>query len=131
ARFVSGTSTYRAFRFEWSAQPPTNPDLAIVPNSDGSMNLYASWNGATDVASWQALAGPTPSTLAPVATARRGGFETAVPVLSAAPYMAVQALDSAGTVLATSAVQTTPPHIAIYGHSAFVPPAGGMGGVPA
>jgi hypothetical protein len=33
-------------------------------------------------------------------------------------------------VLATSAVTPTPAHIALYGHSAFVPPSSGTGGVP-
>ena len=36
-----------------------------------------SWNGATDVAAWQVLAGPSPSTLAPVgAPVANAGFET-------------------------------------------------------
>jgi hypothetical protein len=42
----------------------------------------------------------------------------------------VQALDSSGNVLATSATVAAAPHLALYGHSLFVP-AQGLIGVPA
>jgi len=64
--------------------------------------VYASWNGATGVASWRVLAGPTPAQLAPVASAPKSGFETTIAAPATAPYFAVQALDAAGTVLGTS-----------------------------
>jgi len=130
ARFTVATSTYRAYRFPWSAQPPTAPALALAPNGDGSTELFASWNGATDVASWRVLAGGTPAALAPVGGAARRGFETAIRVRSAGPYFAVQALGSAGLILTTSVTQASPAHIALYGGSAFVS-ASGFGGVPA
>ena len=50
AHFTVPTSSYRAYRFAWNAQPPTLPALAISPSTDGSTAVYASWNGATDVA---------------------------------------------------------------------------------
>ena len=65
--------------------------------------LYASWNGATLLASWRVLAGASPTQLAPVATAARAGFETAIATPGAAPYVAVQALDATGAVLSNSA----------------------------
>jgi hypothetical protein len=55
--------------------------------------------------SWRVLAGPSPQQLAPVATAARAGFETAIPTpggVGPATYVAVQALDSSGAVLGTS-----------------------------
>ena len=61
AHFNVPTTSYRAYRFPWNAQPPTLPALAIGPNSDGSINLYASWNGATDVSSWRVLGGGSSS----------------------------------------------------------------------
>jgi hypothetical protein len=130
AHFNVPTSSYRAYRFPWTAQPPTAPALAVAPNSDGSTTLYASWNGATEVASWQVLAGADPTTLAPVGGAPKQGFETSIPVHSAAPYFAVRALGSSGQVLATSNVTPTPAHVAVYGRSLFLS-GNGFGGVPA
>ena len=66
--------------------------------------MYASWNGATDVASWRVLAGSSPATLTPARSAPRSGFETAIslPAAIAGPYLAVQALDGSGAVLGVS-----------------------------
>ena len=130
AHFNVPTSSYRAYRFPWSAQPPTLPALAVGANSDGSTSLYASWNGATDVASWRVLAGSAPSSLGAVGQEPSSGFETRIAVHSAAPYFAVQALDSSGKLLSTSSPKATPAHVAIYGRSAFVS-ANGFGGIPA
>jgi hypothetical protein len=66
------------------------------------MNVYASWNGATEVASWQVLAGAGPAALQPVRTAARASFETRIPVGVTARYVAVRALDATGAVLGTS-----------------------------
>jgi hypothetical protein len=63
--------------------------------------VYASWNGATEVAAWRILAGETPTSLDPVTTAERHGFETKVEI-GAHRYVAVQALDRSGHTLATS-----------------------------
>src|SRR5439155_25085028 len=48
--------SYRAFRFPWSAQPSAPPDVAAT-SSGGKTRVYASWNGATEVASWEVLGG--------------------------------------------------------------------------
>jgi hypothetical protein len=63
--------------------------------------VYASWNGATEVAHWRVLAGPRPGRLAAVARAPRAGFETAIQAPAAA-YVAVEALEAGGGVLGTS-----------------------------
>jgi hypothetical protein len=92
---------YRAYRFPWSAQPAAPPSIA-VRGADAATTVYASWNGATGVASWRVLAGSTPATLSQVAQAPSGGFETAISAPSAAPVFAVQALGAGGDVLGTS-----------------------------
>ena len=63
-----------------------------------------SWNGATGVSSWRVLAGGAPAALAPVLSARRSGFETAIalPRSLHGRYVAVQALDASGAVLGSS-----------------------------
>lgn len=53
---------YRALRFPWVGRPSEQPRLAVRPTA-GSPELYVSWNGATEVVSWQLQTGQTPDTL--------------------------------------------------------------------
>jgi hypothetical protein len=98
--------SYRAFVAPWSGHPAQPPAVAVVPSpgAHGGAVVYASWNGATEVASWRVLAGSTPETLTPVGGAAKTGFETAMglPAAAAGPYVAVQALAGSGVVLGTS-----------------------------
>jgi hypothetical protein len=94
---------FRTYLAPWSATPPGRPSLVAKPAGAGAASIAVSWNGATNVASWRALAGASPASLAPVATAARSGFQTTLTVHTAGPYVAVQALDGSGTVLGTSA----------------------------
>ena len=105
AELPDGYDSYRGYRFPWSAHAPGRPDIAVGASGAG-MSVWASWNGANDVASWRVLAGPSPDGLQPVATARRDGFETKISVGSSAPSVAVQALGAGGEVLATSAARS-------------------------
>ncbi len=66
------------------------------------MSVYASWNGATEVAGWRVLAGPSPTQLTPVASAAKSGFETTIATPGPAAYVAAQALNAAGAVIGTS-----------------------------
>jgi hypothetical protein len=102
ARLPYRTESYRAFRFQWSATPSGTPAIAAVAGAAGAGTIYASWNGATNVASWRVLGGATASELAPITSAARAGFETAIALPQTPPYAAVQALDPAGNVLGTS-----------------------------
>jgi hypothetical protein len=92
---------YRAYRFPWSAQPAAPPSIALR-GAGAATTVYASWNGATGVASWRVLAGSTPATLSQVAQAPSHGFETAISAPSAAPVFLVQALAAGGELLGTS-----------------------------
>lgn len=69
-----------------------------------------SWNGATEVATWQLLAGSAPEQLDVVAAAAKRTFETGMPVPTGAAYVAVQALGAEGKVLGTSKVVPTATH---------------------
>ncbi len=75
--------SYRVYRFPWSTTPTTSPDLAVRRTSGSSVSVFASWNGAREVARWQVLAGPSAGSLKPVALAAKQGFETRI--ISAAP----------------------------------------------
>ncbi len=85
----------------WSGHPLTAPSVVASPSGSG-LSVAVSWNGATDVASWRVLAGSDPAHLAPAASAAKSGFETTIAVPAPGPWVAVQALDAGGTVLATS-----------------------------
>jgi hypothetical protein len=103
AVFPPKFNSYRAFRFPWSGQPDVDPAVAAEPGpGDDEVTVYASWNGATEVAAWQVLAGPGPDRLKPAGSASRDGFETAITVRAAGPYVAVQAKDNSGRVLGAS-----------------------------
>jgi hypothetical protein len=106
----TATQSYRDLRFPWSAQPAEPPALAVDRSADGLV-VFASWNGATDVASWEVLLGPAPASLARATVTPRTGFETiirvpSVPVGTGA--VAVRALDVAGMPMATSKAIAVP-----------------------
>jgi hypothetical protein len=96
---------YRAFRLPWTGIPAEAPALALRGAGRG-LRAYASWNGATDVSSWQLLAGASEDTLRPVTSTRAHGFESALRASSAGPCFAARALDRWGRTLAQSPVQT-------------------------
>jgi hypothetical protein len=101
--------SYRTYRFPWTGTPGSAPAIAAVAHTgtggQGSVTVYASWNGATQVASWRVLAGPSPQQLAPVASAADAGFETAITTpggVGPTTYVAVAALEASGAVIGTS-----------------------------
>jgi hypothetical protein len=103
ARFPPEVESYRAFRFPWVGEPGDDPAVAVEAGSADELRLYASWNGATEVASWQVVAGSSPDKLEPVGSgAPKEGFETAIRVNTTEPYVGVQARDGSGRVLGTS-----------------------------
>jgi hypothetical protein len=104
-RFIPATANYRAYRCPWSAAPSTPP--AVTASRSGPNTIvHASWNGATNVASWRVLGGHSTNALKALASSPKHGFETAVTV-GAQQYIVVQAVDTRGRTLATSpAVRT-------------------------
>jgi hypothetical protein len=102
AQLPHGETTYRVYRELWSAQPSDAPAIA-ARTSGGTSAVYASWNGATDVASWQLLSGTAAGHLSPVSRTPKSGFETVIPASPAAFYE-VRALSASGSVLASSKV---------------------------
>ena len=110
AHFPAGDESYRDLRFAWTGSPGTRPALAVVAAhgaaaARSAATVYASWNGATLVASWRVFTGASPRSLKPVAQAPRSGFETAValPAGTTGKYASVQALGAAGQVLGGAA----------------------------
>jgi hypothetical protein len=102
AGFPSECESYRAFRFPWSGHPTEAPALAAERRSENRVALYASWNGATEVAAWEVISGPRPNRLRPLGSVPRDGFETPMLAQTRDRYVAVRARDGSGKELGTS-----------------------------
>jgi hypothetical protein len=107
AHLPSAYESYRVFRMPWSGQPSAPPALDVVTAAHTPGVLYASWNGATGVASWRVVAGASSTSLTPLESVAKTGFETAIalPRRTSPRYVAVQALSAAGAVMGASGVR--------------------------
>lgn len=83
ATLPHGGENYRTLRFPWRGTPRGGPVAAVR-----GATVYASWNGATEVAAWRIEPGGP--------TVRRTGFETALPLRGSGH---VVALDGRGRAL--------------------------------
>ena len=102
ADLPDGGQSYRAFQLPWVGQPTDVPALAAESNHNGTTTVYASWNGATEIANWRVVAGPYATTLKPLHVTPVTGFETTATVKVSKGFVAVEALDNRGRVLGTS-----------------------------
>lgn len=102
ARFPPDYTSYRSYRLEWSGDPVDKPAVKAERASGDGITVHVSWNGATEVADWEVLAGPGPDRLQSVASAPRDGFETAIAAHTAGPYVAARARNRFGQSLGTS-----------------------------
>ena len=95
ASLPADDGSYRVVTYPWKAAPRTKPKAVL---SDGA--VYASWNGATEVASWELLDGTTK-----IAGAKRSGFETRIPLTGTHAAVTLRALDAGGHSLAEVAAR--------------------------
>jgi hypothetical protein len=109
--------------------PGLAPVASVAPAADGSIAIRASWAGETGITGWQLLGGNSSTVLAPLGARSGGGQSRTITIRGQYAYFEVQALSSTGTALGSSETIATPPHVAIFGRSAFVPPHG-LAGVP-
>jgi hypothetical protein len=100
-RLTKGKGNYRAVRAPWTGRPATSPAIAARRTRRDRVVVHASWNGATEVARWQVLAGSA-SRPRGVASKARDGFETAITARTRSTRVSVRALDARGRVLGTS-----------------------------
>ena len=98
ARLPHGGQNYRVLRFSWSGRPTSPPHLVAKERV-----VYASWNGATELASWRLRTGTSAATLEDAGETVVRAFETAFTVPAGTTHAAVVALDERGDALATSA----------------------------
>lgn len=108
AIFPGGQSCYRAFRQQWAGYAQGKPAIAVTHGPRGSLDIYASWNGATRITHWHILGGNKPGTVQLLKTGKRIGFETHLH-LSTHPrprHLTAAALDAHGRELGRSRVFT-------------------------
>ena len=73
---LDGTSiVYRSFRFTWHGFPTWSPAL-VLTSSGGSSTLTFSWNGATEISSYQVFGGNTNPPDQLLGQPAKAGFET-------------------------------------------------------
>jgi hypothetical protein len=81
---LAPTLSYRDFKQSWTGCPKAKPDIVAESSSDGQTAVYVSWNGATDVESWEVYGGASASNLKSLATVPKAGFETEAKVKAVA-----------------------------------------------
>jgi hypothetical protein len=106
AIFPGGQSCYRAFRAQWAGRAAGRPAVAAAQNANGSIDVYASWNGATRISHWRVDGGDTATALTAFKVMPRSGFETRIRLTRRPRHVAAVALDATGKVLGTSPVIT-------------------------
>jgi hypothetical protein len=102
AQVPAGYDDYRAYRDEWHAEPAAPPVATITHDESGSPTVHAIWNGATEVARWFVVGGPTPRFLFPLGSAAWNGLDTAIPVGGEPAYVEVVAQDAHGRFIGHS-----------------------------
>lgn len=101
---VGDVQSYRAHRANWTGLPSTQPSLALQNNDANEPKLYMSWNGATEVKTWEVL-GANDSTSEPESlwNVTRDSFETESALQNSAHEMfMVRARDGNSNVLGQS-----------------------------
>ena len=79
--------------------------MAMTPAPSGNgVDVYVSWNGATDVACWRFWAGPAADALENLAEVTSTGFEVRAELDLAGGFVQAEALDKRGKSLGKSDV---------------------------
>lgn len=106
---ASNVMIYRSNKFNWTAQPVTKPALWTYSKSgETNTSFWVSWNGATEVRSWNFYVGDSASGPWEYAgNMGRMGFETEFHIEDFAPWSYAEALDSDGRPLDASVVART------------------------
>lgn len=107
ARLPDPDITYRAYVQQWVGTPFFPPSGA-ARRARGRTTVYASWDGATKLASWRLLAGSSTKRLTVVASRAKTGFETTMTLKARYRVFRLRAFDAGGHVLGTSKAFTLP-----------------------
>ncbi|KAI9042241.1 uncharacterized protein KD926_005741 [Aspergillus affinis] len=111
--FASGRfSTYRSYKYPFTGRPSQPPDLVAsvygTEESDLTTIIHVSWNGATDVASWNFYARASQDGSPElVGNTTKYDFETMYIADGYFDWLSADALDRDGNVLGTSFLHRT------------------------
>ena len=111
AALPTGYNSYRAYRFAWRGEPDTRPTAIAARTTDGDTVVHAIWNGATEVARWDVVAGAGEDRddRHRVASTPWNGLDTSIQVGEFLQSVVVVARDRAGRELGRSAVTAVTP----------------------
>ena len=112
AKLRPNLKSYRNYKFPWVGHPTQPPDVYsvafVAENEDTyNTNIYMSWNGATEVDTWNVYKVHPKGKNELVANTARRGFETAITYHKFASHVIVEALDREGKPLGRSTVTET------------------------
>ncbi len=104
AAFPAGYNTYRAYRFEWHAEPDSRPTANAQRTSDADTVVDAVWNGATEVARWDVVDDPGEGERGDhvIASAEWNGLDTTISVGRFLHSVVVVAIDHRGREIGRS-----------------------------
>lgn len=97
------SNSYRARKALWMGIPKFRPAIASRASESGA-TVWASWNGATRIARWRVLTGPSAKQMKAVVTRPWGNLETAIPVPYLGRFVQVEAVDYDDKVIGRSKV---------------------------
>ncbi|KAI1275812.1 Arylsulfotransferase-domain-containing protein [Xylaria sp. FL0933] len=97
---------YRAYKMDWKAYPTWDPQIAVLEAGiDGQFKVYVSWNGATEVTTWQLLVGTSNNSVTKaVIEVPRAAFETEILLKSDQHLVRAAALDKDSHVLGMTVI---------------------------
>lgn len=115
SKIADALDNYRAYRMDWHATPYWKPAMALMENrkGHGALDIFVSWNGATEVRQWVVRGVVVRKTTGPgrfsikvngdgevLARSKRTGFETKLTVDKPGLwYLWAEALDKKGTII--------------------------------
>jgi hypothetical protein len=105
AALATNYESYRAYRIPWTGEGAGRPTV-VTARKHSHTNAFVSWNGDTRVVRWIAMTGTSASTLSPVGSVRRTGFETGMRLSRNLVSLAVRGVDASGATVGTSALVT-------------------------
>lgn len=106
---ANAAQNYRASKANWVGNPDSTPAIWSYASSTVSgTTFYTSWNGATEIASWNFFGGANRTgSMSLLGTMTKTGFETNFTSSTFAAWGYTEALSKSGKVLGTSPIQRT------------------------
>ena len=104
----TGGLHYRAYKFNFTSNPSDVPALYTYAHNDTApTTFYASWNGATEVASWNYYGGSSAKSMKKLGNTKKIGFETITTQPGFFAFTMTEAVAGNGSALRNSSVIKT------------------------